>query len=102
MANWCNQLHELGFNKERKEDGSSRYLFESAIKSKSLWTQIMVVPIDYCWQVTYSRSEIQVGIWNTYNIVKEINVCVHSSPNRMIEEIIQEKDKSPGFLRKFT
>ena len=102
MSNWCDQLYALGFNKEKKEDGSARYRLESCNANKSLWTQIVVIPVDYCWQVTYSRSEIQVGIWKEHSIVKKINVCVHSSPLKMIEEINEEKEKKTSFLRKYS
>ncbi len=73
----------------------------SAVNSKSLWTQILGVPIDYCWPVTDSRAETQVGPWNKRSIVKKIHVCIHSSANRMAEEIIKGKEQKPGFHKDF-
>ena len=60
-----------------------------------------VIPIDDCWQVTYSRSEAQVGLWKTRDIVKKIDVNVHSSPVRMVEEILSEKNEKPALFRRF-
>ena len=101
MTTWSNQLHELGFTKEKDTDGSERYRLFPGGSTSSFWTQILVIPIDDCWQVTYSRSEVQVGLWETYDIVKKINVNVHFSPIRMIEEIFSEKNKKPGLFRRF-
>ncbi len=101
MTTWSNRLHQLGFTKEKETDGSERYRLFPSKSTNSFWTQILVTPIDYCWQVTYSRSEVQVGLWETHDIVKKIDVNVHFSPIRMIEEIVIEKNKKPGLLRRF-
>ena len=101
MTTWSNQLHQLGFTKEKKTDGSERYRLFPGESTTSFWTQILVIPIDDCWQVTYSRSEVQVGLWKTHDIVKKIDVNVHFSPIRMIEEIFSEKSKKPGLFRRF-
>ena len=101
MTNWSSRLQQLGFAKEKEEDGSERYRFFPGKSTNSFWTQILVIPIDYCWQVTYSRSEVQVGLWNTHSVVKKIDVNVHFSPIRMIEEIVDEKNKKPGLFRRF-
>ena len=68
MTTWSNQLLQLGFLKEKETDGSERYRLFLGESMTSFWTQIHVIPIDECWQVTYSRSEVQVGLWKTYNI----------------------------------
>ncbi len=101
MTAWSNQLHQLGFIKEKEMDGSEKYRLFPGRSTTSFWTQILVIPIDYCWQVTYSRSEVQVGLWKTHNIVKKIDVNVYFSPVKMIEEIVSEKNKKPGLLRRF-
>ena len=101
MTTWLNRLHQLGFTKEKETDGSERYRLISGKSTTSFWTQILVVRIDDCWQVTYSRSEVQVGLWKTHHIVKKIDVNVHFSSIRMIEEIIIENNQKPGFFRRF-
>ena len=101
MTTWSDQLHQLGFTKEKQTDGSERYRLFPGESKTSFWTQILVVPIDDCWQVTYSRSEVQVGLWKMYNVVRKIDVNVHFSPTKMIEEIFSEKRKKPGFFRRF-
>ena len=101
MTTWSNQLLQLGFLKEKETDGSERYRLFLGECTTSFWTQIHVIPIDECWQVTYSRSEVQVGLWKMYNVVRKIDVNVHFSPIKMIEEIFSEKHKKPGFFRRF-
>ena len=100
MTSWSIQLQQLGFSKKEAKDGSERYIFSPGVSATSLWTQILVNSIDSCWQVTYSRSESQVGFWQTYLIVTNIIVNVHSSPIKLLHEIISEIDKKPGFLRR--
>ena len=101
MATWSNQLYQLGFIKEKETDGSEKYRLFPGRSTTSFWTQILVIPIDDCWQVTYSRSEVQVGLWKTHNIAKKIDVKVYFSPIKMIEEVVNEKNKKPGLLRRF-
>ena len=101
MTAWSNQLHQLGFIKEKEMDGSEKYRLFPGRSTTSFWTQILVIPIDDCWQVTYSRSEVQVGLWKTHNIAKKIDVKVYFSPIKMIEEVVNEKNKKPGLLRRF-
>ena len=101
MTSWSIQLQQLGFSKEEGKDGSERYVFSPGVSATSLWTQILVNSIDSCWQVTYSRSESQVGFWQTYMIVTNIEVNVHSSSIKLLQEITSEIDKKPGFLRRF-
>ena len=101
MTIWSNQLLQLGFLKEKETDGSERYRLFLGECTTSFWTQIHVIPIDECWQVTYSRSEVQVGLWKMYNVVRKIDVNVHFSPTKMIEEIFSQKRKKPGFFRRF-
>ncbi len=101
MTTWSNQLHQLGFIKEKETDGSEKYRLFPGRSTTSFWTQILVIPIDDCWQVTYSRSEVQVGLWKTHNIAKKIDVKVYFSPIKMIEEVVSEKNKKPGLFRRF-
>ena len=101
MTNCPTNLYLLGFSKEKGTDGSERYYFIPDISAASFWTLILVKPIDCCWQVTYTRSEDQVGFFSTHSIVTKIEVNVHSSFNRMISEVILEKEKKPGLFRSF-
>ena len=102
MTNWSTHLHQLGFCKVEGRDGSERYYCIPGSSPTSFWTQILVNPIDSCWQVTYSRSEAQVGFWETHSIVTKIEVNFHCSSSRMIKEITNEIDKQPGFLQRFS
>ena len=100
MQDLDHQLKDLGFDKEKKEDGSVKYFLFPGDSNKVLWTQISVTPVGDAWQVTYARSENQVGLWKVYSVVTKIEVRVISKIKVMIAEIMDEKSKTPDFLRR--
>ena len=55
MQDLDHQLKDLGFDKEKKEDGSVKYFLFPWDSNKVLWTQISVTPVGDAWQVTYAR-----------------------------------------------
>ncbi|BEV35945.1 hypothetical protein CREGCYN_07570 [Synechococcus sp. M16CYN] len=94
------RLEELGFCKKEGKDGSIKYFLYLNDESKFFWTQITVTPVKDAWQVTYSRSEKQVGLWKIHSVVKKIDVHVISKIETMIEEISEQKVKTPDLLRR--
>ena len=94
------QLKDLGFDKEKKEDGSFKYFLFPGDSNKVFWTQITVTPVGDSWQVTYARSENQVGLWKMYSVVTKIEVHVINKVNNLIMEITEQKSRTPGFLRR--
>ena len=83
-----------------KEDGSIKYFLFPGDGNKVFWTQITVTPVGDSWQVTYARSENQVGLWKMYSVVTKIEVHVINKINNMISEITVQKARTPGFLRR--
>jgi len=100
MQDLDHQLKDLGFDKEKKEDGSIKYFLFPGDGNKVFWTQITVTPVGDSWQVTYARSENQVGLWKMYSVVTKIEVHVINKINNMISEITVQKARTPGFLRR--
>tara|TARA_B100002052_G_C15781947_1_gene551988 strand:- start:341 stop:652 length:312 start_codon:yes stop_codon:yes gene_type:complete len=100
MQDLDRSLKELGFLKKNKADGSQIFLLFPGRQNKAFWTQISVKSVGDAWQVTYSRSESQVGIWRAHKIVKKIEVHVHSSLEKLISEISEQKAKTPDLLRR--
>ena len=54
------------------------------------------------WQVTYARSEIQIGIWKIHKVVKNIEVIVHKNSNSMLDDIREKMRRKPNFLDKIS
>ena len=100
MHDLDHQLKDLGFEKKEKEDGSIKYFLFPGDSNKVFWTQITVTPVGDAWQVTYSRSENQVGLRKVYSVVTKIEVHVISKIGVMITEITDQKSKTPDFLRR--
>ena len=94
------QLKDLGFDRQKKEDGSVKYFLYPGVANQVFWTQITVTPVGDAWQVTYSRSENQVGLWKIYSVVTKIEVHVISKMKVMVSEISEQKARTPGFLRR--
>ena len=106
MADWRQQLLDLQFQKEKKDDGSITYTLIPGHRRDSYWTKITVKqvgsPSPDAWQVTCARSEIQVGIWKIHDATQDISVVVHTSPQKMIEDITYQKSLKPSFLSKIS
>ena len=106
MADWRQQLLDLQFQKEKKDDGSTTYTLIPGHRRESYWTKITVKqvgsPSPDSWQVTCARSEIQVGIWKIHNATQDISVVVHTSAQKMIEDITYQKHLKPSFLSKIS
>ena len=106
MADWRQQLLDLQFQKEKKDDGSTTYTLIPGHRRDSYWTKITVKqvgsPSPDAWQVTCARSEIQVGIWKIHDATQDISVVVHTSPQKMIEDITYQKSLKPSFLSKIS
>ena len=70
MADWRQQLLELKFQKEKKDDGSITYTLIPGHRRNSYWTKITVKqvgsPSPDAWQVTCARTEIQVAVSYTH------------------------------------
>ena len=54
------------------------------------------------WQVTCARSEIQIGLWKIHNATQDISVVVHTSAQKMLEDIIHQRSLKPSFLAKIS
>ena len=106
MTQWSDQLQELGFVKYKKADGSVSFKYFSDDRRHVFWTQITVKqvgkPSPDAWQVTYSRSEIQIGFWNAHDITKSIDVRVHNSASKLIEDINQQMKIKPSLMTKIS
>ncbi|KZR93677.1 hypothetical protein MITS9509_00271 [Synechococcus sp. MIT S9509] len=106
MADWCEQLLKLNFQKEKKDDGSISYTLIPGHRRDSYWTKITVKqvgsPTPDAWQVTCARSEIRIGLWKIHNTTEDISVVVHTSAQKMIEDINYQKRLKPSFLSKIS
>ena len=105
MIDWDKQLKKLNFDVKTRKDGSSLYTLSIKNEKKSYWTKITVKqvgkPDPDAWQVTYARSELQVGIWKIFETTKDIKVVVHNSEVKMIDEIKNETSLKPDFFSRF-
>ena len=106
MSNWSDQLLKIGFQKIKASDGAVRYCYEAADGRTSFWTDITVKqvgrPQPDSWQVTYARSELQVGLWKIHSVVQDIDVIVYKSSEKMIEAIEKQITIKPTFLQRIT
>ena len=106
MSNWSEQLQSIGFEKTKKADGSVSHCYEAAHRRSSFWTQITVKqvgrPNPDSWQVTYARSEIQIGLLKIHKVVKSIEVVVHTNYSSMLGEIQEKMRRKPDFLDKIS
>lgn len=106
MSDWSDQLLKIGFQKIETSDGAVRYCYEAADRRSSFWTEVTVKqvgrPQPDSWQVTYARSELQVGFWKLHSVVKDIDVIVYKSSEKMVESIKQQISIKPTFLQRIT
>ena len=106
MSNWSEQLQSIGFEKTKKADGSVSHCYEAAHRRSSFWTQITVKkvgrPNPDSWQVTYARSEIQIGLWKIHEVVKIMEVIVHTNYSSMLKDIQSKIRRKPNFLDKIS
>ena len=106
MGDWSQQLLELDFQKETKEDGSTSYTLITGHRRDYYWTKITVKqvgsPTPDAWQVTCARSEIRIGLWKIHNTTQDISVVVHTSAQKMIEDINYQTSLKPSFLSKIS
>ena len=106
MSNWSEQLQSIGFEKTKKADGSVSHCYEAAHRRSSFWTQITVKkvgrPNPDSWQVTYARSEIQIGLWKIHKVVKSMEVIVHTNYSSMLDDIQSKIRRKPDFLDKIS
>ena len=104
MSNWSEQLQSIGFEKTKKADGSVSHCYEAAHRRGSFWTQITVKqvgrPNPDSWQVTYARSEIQIGLLKIHKVVKSMEVVVHTNYSSMLGAIQEKMRRKPDFLDK--
>ena len=104
MGDWSQQLLELDFQKETKEDGSTSYTLITGHRRDYYWTKITVKqvgsPTPDAWQVTCARSEIRIGLWKIHNTTQDISVVVHTSAQKMIEDINYQTSLSQAFCRR--
>ena len=106
MSNWSEQLQSIGFEKTTKADGSVSHCYEAAHRRSAFWTQITVKqvgrPNPDSWQVTYARSEIQIGLWKIHKVVKTMEVVVHTNYSSMLDDIQAKIRRKPDFLDKIS
>ena len=106
MSNWSEQLQSIGFEKTKKADGSVSHCYEAAHRRSSFWTQITVKkvgrPNPDSWQVTYARSEIQIGLWKIHEAVKNLEVVVYTNSSHMLDKIKIEIKRQPDLLRRIS
>ena len=106
MAEWDQQLLELNFKKEKKDDGSIAYTLMPGDRRDSYWTKITVkqigAPTPDAWQVTCARSEIRIGLWKIHDTTQDISVVVHTSAQKMIEDIHCQAKLKPSFWLKIS
>ena len=106
MGDWSQQLLKLNFQKEKKEDGSTTYTLITGHRRDYYWTKITVKqvgsPTPDAWQVTCARSEIRIGLWKIHNTTQDISVVVHTSAQKMIEDINYQTSLKPSFLSKIS
>ena len=106
MSSWHDQLLEIGFQKIKSTDGAVRYCYEATNRRTSFWTQITVKqvgrPSPDSWQITYARSEIQVGLWKIHSVVNAVDVVVHNNSQKMMEDIGEKIKIKPDFLQRIS
>ena len=106
MSDWSEQLQMIGFEKTKKADGSVSHCYEATHRRSSFWTQITVKqvgrPNPDSWQVTYARSEIQIGLWKIHKVVKSMEVIVHTNCSLMLDDIQAKMRRKPDFLDKIS
>ena len=106
MSSWHDQLLKIGFQKVKSADGAVRYCYEAANRRSSFWTKITVKevgrPSPDSWQITYARSEIQVGLWKIHSVVNAVDVVVHNNSQKMVEEIREKIKIKPDFLQRIS
>ena len=106
MSNWSEQLQSIGFEQTKKADGSVSHCYKAAHRRSSFWTQITVKkvgrPNPDSWQVTYARSEIQIGLWKIHKVVKSMEVIVHTNYSSMLDDIQSKIRRKPNFLDKIS
>ena len=106
MSNWSEQLISIGFEKTKKADGTECYCYEATHRRRSFWTRITVKQIDRpnpsSWQATYTRSEIQIGIWNIHSVVRNIDVIVYANYSSMLDDIKLKMQRKSNFLLKIS
>ena len=106
MSSWHDQLLEIGFQKIKSADGAVRYCYEATNRRTSFWTQITVKqvgrPSPDSWQITYARSEIQVGLWKIHSVVNAVDVVVHNNSQKMMEDISEKIKVKPDFLQRIS
>ena len=106
MSSWNDQLLKIGFQKVKSADGAVRYSYEAENRRASFWTQITVKqvgrPSPDSWQITYARSEIQVGLWKIHSVVNAVDVVVHNNSQKMVEDIREKIKIKPSFLQRIS
>ena len=106
MSSWHDQRLEIGFQKIKSADGAVRYCYEATNRRTSFWTQITVKqvgrPSPDSWQITYARSEIQVGLWKIHSVVNAVDVVVHNNSQKMMEDISEKIKVKPDFLQRIS
>ena len=106
MSSWHDQLLKIGFQKVKSADGAVRYCYEAANRRSSFWTKITVKevgrPSPDSWQITYARSEIQVGLWKIHSVVNAVDVVVHNNSQKMVEDINEKIKTKPDLLHRIT
>ena len=106
MSSWHDQLLKIGFQKVKSADGAVRYCYEAENCRTSFWTQITVKevgrPSPDSWQITYARSEIQVGLWKIHSVVNAVDVVVHNNSQKMVEDINEKVKIKPDFLQRIS
>ena len=106
MSSWHDQLLKIGFQQIKSADGAVRYCYEAANRRTCFWTQITVKevgrPVPDSWQVTYARSEIQVGLWKIHSVVNAVDVVVHNNAQKMAEDISDRIKIKPRFLQRIS
>ena len=106
MSNWSEQLQDIGFEKTEQADGAVSFCYQARHRRASFWTQITVKqvgsPSPDSWQVTYSRAELQIGIWKIHNSVKNMDVIVHTNDKAMLNDIKTKMQRKPTLLQKIS
>jgi len=52
--------------------------------------------------VTCARSEIRIGLWRIHNTTQDISVVVHTSAQKMLEDIHCQAKLKPSFWLKIS
>ena len=106
MPDWSDQLQEIGFERTKKADGTVCHCYQAMQRRNSFWTLITVKqvgrPHPDAWQVTYARSEIQVGLWKIHESVKNLEVVVYTKSSHMLNKIKTEMQRKPDLLRRIS